>query len=437
MREEPANSNYLKPVLTVLLVSLAVRLYLIPLPGHFVDMGHFVRWAKAATEGGIAFVYALTSADYPPGIFYILKPIGFMYQKFISPTFEDTMLLRMLLKLPAVAADLATALMLFFFLRKWKSEKVAFAAMTFYALNPAIMYVSAYWGQFDAVNTFFMFAAIIFLMNKHVEMSWAMFTLSALIKMHALVIAPVLLFVSIKNYPAKRLLKAGILSLLIIMIAFSPFLLNSRMHHVKNVYAKAVGSYPYISVNAFNLWWLFQPPEVQKMQSYYFDGKRDDQAVLGGITCRHLGLLLLGLFASCILLLLRRNSDTFMIAFAAFSMTFAYFMLPTQMHERYLFPMFAFFSVFHHKNKYWFMMYAILTLTFFLNLQILQFNDPRSQLLTEIMSVPHGILYVSVSVAVANTIMFGLFLAFIITKLFGRSDKSYIENEYNSLQFHP
>jgi Gpi18-like mannosyltransferase len=163
MRTQPGNSKYLTSALIILLVSLTVRLYLIPLPGHFVDMGHFVRWTKAATEEGIAFVYAIASPDYPPGIFYILKPIGIIYQKFISPDFEDTMLLRMLLKLPAVTADLATAMMIFFSLRKWKSEKIAFWAMTFYALNPAIIYVSAYWGQLDAINTFFMFAAIILL----------------------------------------------------------------------------------------------------------------------------------------------------------------------------------------------------------------------------------------------------------------------------------
>ena len=347
-------------------MSLIIRLYLIPLPGHVKDMSHFVRWTQAATDEGIAFVYATASPDYPPGIFYIFKPIGIIYQKFISPDFEDTMLLRMLLKIPAVTADLATAILLFFFLRKWISARAAFWAMTFYALNPAVMYVSAYWGQLDAINTFFMFAAVILLMEKRLEMSWAMFTLSVLIKMHALVIAPVMLFVSIKNYSGKRLLKAGVLSLLIIVTVLSPFILNSQMHHIKNVYAGAVGTYPYISANAFNLWWLFEPSEVRNMKSYYPEGKRDDH-VLGGITYRDLGFLLLGLFTLCILFILYRNNDPDMIGFAAFAMTFAYFMLPTEMHERYLFPAFAFLGMFHHKNKYWRIMYGILTLTFFLN----------------------------------------------------------------------
>ena len=426
MSGDAGNSRYSKYAFFILLISLIIRLYLIPLPGHVVDMGHFVRWTKAATDDGVAFVYETASSDYPPGIFYIFEPIGLTYEKFISTDFEDTALIRTLLKIPAVAADLATAILLFFFLRKRKSARTAFWGMTLYALNPAIIYVSAYWGQVDSINTFFMFAAIILLVERRLEMSWAMFTLSVLIKMHAFVIAPVMLFVSIKDYSGKRLLKAGILSLLIIVIVLSPFIIRSQMHHVKKVYAGAVGSYPYVSVNAFNLWWLFEPSEVQKMQRYYHDGKRDDQSVLGRITYRDLGLLLSGLFTLCILLILYRNSDPYAIGFAAFAMTFAYFMLPTEMHERYLFPAFAFLCTFLHKNRRWVVMYGFLTLTFFLNLQIFQYNDPRFHLLTSIMSVVANILFVSRTVAVINTIMFGLLLTFIVINLFSKSSKSHV-----------
>jgi len=414
--------KYLWAASIVLLVALGIRLYLVPLPGHVGDLNCFAQWTKAATENGIAFVYKNAFADYPPGIFYILKPVGVIYQGFFSPTFEDAIILRMLLKIIFTIVDLVTAAMLFFFLRTQESEHFAFWSMTFYALNPAIIYESAYWGQADSMNTFFMLASVLFLMRQRIVLSWIMLTLAILIKMHALILVPLIIFVSWKNHSWKRLLKAGTLSLLVTLIVLLPFIYHGQMRYVKHSYTKAVDSYPYISVNAFNLWWLMNPLEIQKKGYGYKEGIRDERSIVG-ITYKQLGLLFLAGFTLFILLILWRNSNPNMIALTASAMAVAYFMLPTQIHERYLFPALALLSIVHNKNKHLKIIYGILSLTFFINLQVLPFNDPRSSFLTKLINIPTLIPFCSSMVALLNVIAFGYLIYTILINYMTENDK--------------
>jgi Gpi18-like mannosyltransferase len=415
--------NYSGMTILILLIALAIRLYLMPLPGNSSDTGLFARWCLTSTETGISSVYPKTSSDYPPGIFYILKSIGLFYQHFFSPTLEYTPTLRMLLKIPAVAADLITASMLFFFLRKWKSERVAFWCFTLYALNPAVIYDSAYWGQVDALNTLFMLAAILLLMRRKLEGSWTMLTIALLIKLHAIVLAPVILLVSLKNYSWKRLLKAVLLSLFVAFIILFPFVYDGQLQQVENVYTNAVGSYSYISVNAFNIWWLLQPLKVQNMEVPYLEGKNDEQPVIDGITYKRLGLFFLGAFTLLTLFVLTRNNDPHVIAFLSFAMVFAFFMLPTEIHERYLFPAFALLSIVCLSEKKLIIMYGFLTLTFLVNLQVLPFSDPFSMLLTKIISLPTMIPFFSSITAFLNVLIFCYMLFVIMVKLLKRNNE--------------
>jgi len=52
-----------------------------------------------------------------------------------------------LLKMPAILADIATAFLIFLIVRKYGSFRLAFIAMISYAFNPAIIYNSAIWGR--------------------------------------------------------------------------------------------------------------------------------------------------------------------------------------------------------------------------------------------------------------------------------------------------
>jgi hypothetical protein len=115
--------------------------------------------------------------------------------------------------------------------------------------------------------------------------------------------------------------------------------------------------YPETSVNAFNLW---ATPLV---------GNREpDAQPLLGVAVRTWGLALFG--AAYLLILARywRRPDARAFIWAAFAISFAGFMLPTRVHERYLLPAItlAALAAAVTPRLRWF--FAALSVTFFANL---------------------------------------------------------------------
>jgi len=68
--------------------------------------------------------------------------------------------LRILVKLPALAMDLVDAVLIYALVKRYASEAVALGAAALFALNPATIYVSAYWGQVDSVSWGFVLLAL-------------------------------------------------------------------------------------------------------------------------------------------------------------------------------------------------------------------------------------------------------------------------------------
>lgn len=80
--------------------------------GFASDTACFAGWANLAFEGGIRNFYASgVFADYPPGFVYVLYVIGAVFSVFKIPYLSAPCLL--LLKLPAIICDMATALLFY------------------------------------------------------------------------------------------------------------------------------------------------------------------------------------------------------------------------------------------------------------------------------------------------------------------------------------
>jgi dolichyl-phosphate-mannose-protein mannosyltransferase len=122
---------------------------------------------------------------------------------------------------------------------------------------------------------------------------------------------------------------------------------------LSNIYFSAYNnpSYQVTSLNAFNMW------------------------ALGGLWVPDgflsiVGWVLFGCLAAFTLYVLHKRfeaSGEVLVLFSAFVLLFAFFMLPTRIHERYLFPaisMLALMFPFVKKSR---LLYAVLTGTFFVN----------------------------------------------------------------------
>ncbi|MFC7748857.1 phospholipid carrier-dependent glycosyltransferase [Paenibacillus thermoaerophilus] len=227
--------------------------------GHPADISTFKAWAIHAATVGIPHFYDDARflggdffADYPPGYLYVLYAIGKIARAADLGAGSNGFLL--LMKLPALLADLATAWLLY----RWGRERVGAAASwaiaALYAFNPAVLLNGAVWGQVDSVFALFVAAAVYALGSGRIVAAFVVYAVAVLIKPQALIFAPVLLLSLAENF---RLWKryalgagAGAAVFALLSLPFSP---GKPWDWMIQLYTATLASYPYATLNAFNL----------------------------------------------------------------------------------------------------------------------------------------------------------------------------------------
>lgn len=321
-------------------------------------------WAHVAATRGLAHVYDRPDAgrstplcNYPPVQVYVCRALASIYP-FVGGTplnaamvdsivrREDSPEVRsayVLFKFPAVLADLLTAALLFLWLIRRAPLVFATIVAGIYALHPAILHDSSVWGQIDAIPTLFTLCALEAARRKKFEWMWAWAILAALTKPQALIFLPVWLSLSILNFgndARKWLRSAGVIAL-VVVATVAPF--YGGWAGVWEAFVGAASYYPFTHLNGFSGWFLKDPllaPELggNLLESY----SRDDRALFAGLTPRVLGLI--GVFVIWLVavqVLRRRRGDDDSLEWAARLVPLGFFVVSTQMHERYLYPAIA------------------------------------------------------------------------------------------------
>ncbi len=183
-------------IIGAILGAFVLRFLLIHLPGYERDIFWFKEWCFGTLNYGVTGIYANLWSDYPPGYFYILKLLGLVYKIFYPTLVEGTYFLQFLLKLPAILADLGTAVLIFFLLRKRLKFSIAYLIMLAYAFNPAIFINSAWWGQVDSVMVFVLLLSVSLLLKKKIRWSDVLLALACLIKLQAIIFIPLIVFIT-------------------------------------------------------------------------------------------------------------------------------------------------------------------------------------------------------------------------------------------------
>jgi len=339
-----------------LFVSFIMRIYLSQFEGHVYDISIFKTWSRGVNITGFSHFYNSNMSDYPPFYIYILWAIGFLYKSFISFSFDiDSPVFTILLKMPAIFADIATALLIFLIVRKYGSFRLAFIAMISYAFNPAIIYNSAIWGQVDSVYTLFFMLALMLFVSGRQMLSGVFMALAILTKPQSLVLVPLFALVMIKKNSPLDLAKIASVSSAAFVVVALPFYLDTSILELFKLYFNSYIQYPFNSLNALNIWafeGMFLPDDTQ----FLF------------MTYRMWGYLLFGLVFMYVSYFILKNKDDKSIYIACAILFFAFFMFFTRIHERYLFPMFAPLGVAMTLDRRFSYVYILGTLTFLFNL---------------------------------------------------------------------
>ncbi len=387
----PFEKNEAITVAGLLSLSFLVRFLLFPTQGYVNDMNTFSYWFNTAAEHGprVFYTVVLETAgwiDYPPFNVYFFWGFGSLAK---ALSLSGAPAVYSIIKLLPNLFDTATAFLIYFFVRKRLSFKSALLATALYAFNPAVIFNAAVWGQFDAIYTFLLVLSLMLALACKPELSAVTFTLGVLTKPQSIALLPLIAFLIFRKKGWRRLLTSILAGAATIFAVIIPFEWSNPITFLSNIYFGAYGGYEYTSINAFNMW------------------------ALGGLWVPDgnlfiLGWILFGVFTVFTLYVLHKRfnvSGKLLVLFSAFMLLFGFFMLPTRIHERYLFPAISVLVLlvpFLKKTRF---LYVALTATLFINqayvLSFLNSADPfikQGDLVVLVVSLINLIVFLYVSV---------------------------------------
>jgi len=330
-----------------------VRFLLFPTQGYVNDMNTFAFWFNTAAEHGPRVFYNVVYQtagwiDYPPFNVYFFWGFGSLARALSTSGTSATFFF---IKLLPSLFDVATSFLIFVFVRKRLDFKVALLATALYAFNPAVIFNAAVWGQLDAIYTFFLVLSVMLALASKPELSAVTFTLGILTKPQSIALLPLIAFLVFRKNGWRRLLTSVLAGAATVFVVILPFEWSNPVTFLSNIYFGAYGGYKVTSVNAFNTWAL---GGLWVSDANYFV----------------LGWVLFGVFAAFTLYALNKRLDAsgeMMVLFAAFMLLFGFFMLPTRIHERYLFPAISMLTLMFPFVKRMRPLYVVLTGTLLAN----------------------------------------------------------------------
>ncbi|AUB66483.1 TPA: hypothetical protein ROX87_003565 [Bacillus thuringiensis] len=375
-------------LMVVVVASLLLRIYLaFHLEGYERDQLFFVDWMNTVGKYGLGDVYAHGDlVNYPPFFLALLGIYGVILSFFNISVDAAGVLIRV----PSIAFEVVAIIIFAIASKRIENSIVRAALVTFFAFSPAVIVDGTIWGQVDMLHSILMVSSILLLMYKP-TWSGAIYAIALLAKFQSIVIAPVFAMYFLKiifeKREGKQLIKFIIgfcIPLLIFGLYFAAH--GTFITMLTQAYLNAVGTFPTVTVFAMNIWYYAigtDPNTVDTIQ------------VLPHITLKTVGLILLSIAAAltCLYVFFHRHMNTAILLKAATFISFAFFMLPTQMHERYAFPALVFVIFLLLYEMKWTGIALGLTLTIFLNLVMVLYAGSNTNMGMFIVTINVFIFY--------------------------------------------
>lgn len=328
-----------------MLLAFALRLAIAPwFHGFQYDMFIYGDWAENLVNRPLADFYAYAeSPDHLPGDLYIHWLLGNAFQLFGGENFYGPAYRFVLKALPAIV-DCVLVLLAYRFVRNRTTEESSRRLVWMLAFAPAIVFISAAWGQWDTVSmTIFLGGLLLLWRDRPLTVPAAiLFGWALLIKppLFLLVIPAVVGYGWVQWHKQKSpgLLVANLAGMGVVATAtVSALMWPFGMTWLKvwgdlslqGQLQVAADLYPHTTLGAANIWMipLGSPDRVSDTQTF------------AGVSPQLIGMLLMVLAVCWIAYrAIRSKLQPAILIWAMAAVSYAYFLLPTRSHERYLFP---------------------------------------------------------------------------------------------------
>lgn len=324
------------------------------------DLNNHVDWGIRFFEYGPSKffapesnVWSFTWPNQPPGTIYMFAGIRKLFELIFSAfwwinvkipafpsviiTYFESNLYPALLKLPGILSDFGIAILIFKLIRTIKSERLATLGAIIFLFNPVVWYNSAVWGQTDPIINFFALLSFFYLLKRKLIPAVFFLAISFYIKISLAIFIPIFAIVAIRQkYIITDWIKSIGVTLLIIGIATLPFSKGEPFSWLLGLYQHNIlgQQLQVITANAFNLWAAIAGIH-----------ERPQTLMFGPMTYQVWGIILFTIAYVPTLFSLYKKQDLKTVVWALTMASFSSFMLLTNMHERYLYPLFPVFTI--------------------------------------------------------------------------------------------
>lgn len=399
-----SKSRYISLV-AILLLALALRLVWLDEEGCIPAVSFFIPWMRLAAQGGIGRVFEAAESTYPPLTVYILQALGWFSAAGTldaAPTLVESLALRV----TTVFFDLVTIAVLYRIGRQVAGHGIGATAALLYALCPADIYLSGWWIQIEA---WFVLPALLgawWLSRGRVALAWSALGTAIALKPQALIVFPVFLVGTWRWWGFRRMVMGGLVLLAVIGLVFVPILLSGQGRAILSKMVEPGYDFPWVSLRTYNAWFAVSERAREIGSDFY----RDQNALVGGLSFHDVGWSLMALAYGLVLARLFARSGPWEIFVACILAWLSFFLLPTRIHSRYIFPTQAFMLVAGLRRRRWWGLYAVSAVTLFANLAVRACEiSPSTCVLSLTLPTTVEVLLAWVNVAV-GVLAFGFYL---------------------------
>lgn len=291
------------------------------------------------------------------------------FPSFIIPILESNLHI-WLVKLPFVLADIGLAYLIYQIVFSVKPKLANFATAIF-IFNPVLIYNSTIWGQTDSLINLLALSGIYFIYKKNYFLGIWLFLIGFLFKMSLIIYLPIFGLLFLKRIKDWKYFIFSFISFFIFLFLIAlPFKLDgfNSFEWLWYMYTNRILSRQgsMLNGNAFNLWSLI----------FSIDISKSEFSQLLGISYQLIGRILYLLFLIPIWIkFLTQKLTLNNLFYALFLSAFGCFIFLTNMHERYLYPIFPLISILIVLQKSFIKIKSlvVLSLIHFLNLYNLWF----------------------------------------------------------------
>ena len=335
------------PLAAVLLAGLVIRLALVNINGFGYDIEGFQEWTRQLVSAPLASYYAAdmeVPPDHLPGDLWVLYALGHLWRWLGGGEVAGFGTAMIAIKLVPIVVDLVLGVLALALVRPLAGDRIARFTLLAILLNPALVFVSAIWGQWNVLATALSVATVYALLRwgaTGLVIGLPVLAASALVKPQLLILLLPMTVFAIRQWRSgasvwlliRDMTIGGVSSVMLALAAIIPFDVGFPGMGMRWTIIEraefAASRFHLTTMGAYNLWKWTMP-----------GGEIDDRGELAlGLSYQQVGLVLFLLACVYALLVAWRWPDARVgMLVGCAIMSTALFMVLTRSHSRYFVP---------------------------------------------------------------------------------------------------